>query len=139
MTNLTRIVTLTNGKKVANFSSPHEFKFEDGTILPAVSPEYAEKLKVNFHETDIGGGDILLDFSLSAHILIDIAYWQDMYLSGLVNVVYCPLPMMQALKERIVSDPHSLPSIESIKDSPFRSIRIEDRIKRLVSINKQCI
>ena len=66
------ITTLTNGKKVANFSSPHEFKFTDGSILPAVSDELAE------------------------------TYYD-------------------------------------LKNSPFRSVRIEDRIKKLVSIHKQCV
>jgi hypothetical protein len=48
-----QIVILSNGKRVANFSSPHEFKFVDGTILPAVSNEDAEKYKVDFIETEI--------------------------------------------------------------------------------------
>ena len=48
-----------------------------------------------------------------------------------LDVVFCPLPMIVALKEWYSENWLIL--------SPFRSIRIEDRIKKLVSIHKQCI
>ena len=55
------IITLSNGKKVANFSSPHPFTFTDGSVIPAVSKEESERLKVNFIETEHPdkSGDIL--------------------------------------------------------------------------------
>ena len=46
------IITLSNGKKVANFSSPHPFTFTDGSVIPAVSNEESERLKVTFIETE---------------------------------------------------------------------------------------
>jgi hypothetical protein len=125
------IITLSNGKRVANFSSPHSFKFEDGSVLPSQSPEIAEKLKVTFIETELhdGSGDVYLEFELSERVRIEMDRWMRVWKEHAVDVVYCPLPMITALKQ----EGYNLIS------SPFRSIRIEDRIKKLVSIHKQCI
>lgn len=123
------IITLTNGKRVANFSSPHEFKFEDGSVLKAVINCQAELLKVTFHERTADNGDTSLTFSLSDVVLSEVERWLNLYLAKQVDVVFCPLPMITALKE----------SGFNIKGSPFRSIRVEDRINKLISIYKQCI
>ncbi len=126
------IITLSNGKKVGNFSSPHEFIFEDGSILPAVTPEKAERLKVDFVETELNDkGDIELAFDLSLSVLWEMDKWMDIFKNKQVDVVFCPLPMIKALLN--TSDK------KDILRTPFRAIRIEDRIKKLVSINKQCI
>lgn len=126
-----QIVTLTNGKRVANFSSPHPFTFTDGTILPAVSDKESERLKVTFIEEFINRtGDIKLSFKLSEEILTDIGYWNNQHDLNHIDVVYCPLPMMTALKDW---------GVFNLELTPFRSIRIEDRINKLVSIDKQCI
>lgn len=122
-------VTLSNGKRVGNFSSPHPFIFEDGTVLPACSDYQADKLKVDFIEKEYEGGDIELDFRLSTEVKFEMLRWQNDYKLGKVDVVFCPLPMMTALKS----------SGYGIMKSPFRSIRMVDRIKKLVSITKQCI
>jgi hypothetical protein len=123
------IITLTNGKRVANFSSPHPFTFTDGSILPAVSNEDAKILSINFNETIHENGDVELEFELTQDVSFSIGYWMRRFENGEVDVVYCPLPMLVAMKN-IGFD---------IKKSPFRSIRIEDRINKLVSIDKQCI
>jgi hypothetical protein len=125
------IITLSNGKKVGNFSSPHPFIFEDGSILPAVSFEEAERLKVEFIETHLSKGDVMLDFEVSQDILDEMKKWMRLHATGQVDVVFCPLPMIHALKRRWDKD--------SLIYYPFRAIRIEDRIKKLVSIHKQCI
>lgn len=126
-----QIVTLSNGKKVANFSSPHDFKFTDGSILPAVVPELATLLQVTFIEDLHDNGDVMLSFDLSDVIINEMAWWNDCHLAGDVDVVFCPLPMITAIKESY--------GTLWIKASPFRAIRIEDRINKLVSIDKQCI
>lgn len=125
------IVTLSNGKRVANFSSPHSFTFEDGTVLPAVSKDEAERLKVTFIEKELTKrpGDIELSFDLSPELILEIQKWQLLWLVNDVDVVFCPLPMITAMKENGYG----------IEDTPFRSVRMEDRNKKLVSIHKQCI
>jgi len=123
------MIILSNGKRVANFSSPHPFEFTDGSILEAVSNEKAENLKITFHESVDTNGDVRLSFSLSVDVIKEVAIWQQMWNNNSIDVVFCPLPMITALRE----------SGYDLKFSPFRSIRVEDRIKKLVSIEKQCI
>jgi len=123
------IVTLSNGKKVANFSSPHPFTFEDGTVLPAVSEEISRSLSVDFIEKEDGDGDIHLSFWISLNCGIAVEKWEEKWRNKEVDIVFCPLPMITALK----ADDYNL------KNSPFRSIRVVDRISKLVSINKQCL
>ena len=123
------IVTLTNGKRVANFSSPHEFKFEDGSILHAIENEVSLKLSIKFIETEIGDGDIMLSFKSTPEVDSAIDFWIEAFEKGDVDVVFCPLPMITMLKEHGID----------LKSTPFRSIRITDRISKLVSINKQCL
>ena len=130
---MTTIVTLSNGKKVANFSSPHEFIFTDGSVLPKKSNKIAEDLKVDFIETDLGNGDIALDFSISMAVKSAMEHYLDLWTTKHVDVVFCPLPMITAIKQS------TWYGKDFLKNSPFRAIRIEDRILKLVSINKQCI
>lgn len=126
------IITLSNGKKVANFSSPHEFIFTDGSYLKRVPMEISDKLKVTFIEKDLGDGDISLRFDLSADLLAEVSEYMILWVKGEVDVVFCPLPMITAMKES-----KKIPF--TVKNSPFRSIRIENRLLKHVSIDKQCI
>lgn len=97
-------VRLTNGLVVGNFSSPHEFQFEDGSILPACSKERAEALSVEFKETVHDSGDIRyqnisLGFDLRDDVLA--AFTNDC--EGEVDIVLCALPMIKALQEKGLS------------------------------------
>jgi len=126
------IVTLSNGRKVGNFSSPHPFEFEDGNVLPAVSSEEAERLKVDFIEYQLNQkGDIKLEFAIGDAIRDEISKWLRLHVANKVDIVYCPLPMIKAMSNEFTE--------EFVLMSPFRTIRMVDRIKKLVSIEKQCI
>ena len=123
------IVELSNGKLVANFSSPHSFVFTDGVVLPAKSEEDSERLKVTFKEKLYANGDVELSFDLSEDVMNEIALYEFLYEQNEVHVVFCPLPMITSLKEKKYD----------LINSPFRAVRIEDRINKLVSIEKQCL
>ena len=126
------IVTLTNGKRVGNFSSPHPFTFEDGTVLPAVSDKKSIDLSVEFLEYDLNDkGDIELHFSLTSNVIREIKAWKIQHSLNKIDVVFCPLPMITALRH--------LWGKNLLIKSPFRAIRCTDRISKQVSINKQCI
>ena len=125
------IITLSNNKRVANFSSPHPFTFEDGSVLNAISNSESERLKVTFIEEELSGGDIKLSFKLSNDVKEEMDKFMDEFFLDNLDIVFCPLPMITALKEEFGED--------VLKSMPFRSIRVEDRIKKLVSIHKQCI
>lgn len=123
------IIKLSNGKLVANFSSPHPFTFTDDSVLPAKSNDEAERLKVTFIEKIDDDGDVELSFDLSDEVMNEIALYEWLHQQKQVDVVFCPLPMITALKGKGYN----------LKNSPFRSVRMEDRIKKLVSIEKQCL
>ncbi len=124
------VIQLTNGKNVANFSSPHPFTFEDGTVLPAKSNEEAQRLKVDFIEhkdPDAIEGysvDMQLTFELSDAVMEEIDKWERIAGDGHVDVVFCPLPMIKALRAMDYD----------VKASPFRCIRMMDRVKKTLSI-----
>lgn len=122
------MVTLSNGLRVANFSSPHPFTFTDGSVLPACTPEDAERLQVTFYEIQLTQTTCKLEFSLSSEVWKEMAHWQREQLKKHVDFVLVPLPMMQVLKEH-----HST---AWILKSPYRCIRMCDRIKKLVCIDK---
>lgn len=174
------IITLSNGKRVANFSSPHSFTFTDGSEIPAVDAEESVRLKVTFNEDIDEDGDVTLHFTLSDAVIEEMKYWMKLWENEKVDVVFCCLPMITALKDAMIeydnsyglwridkevayaegekfdvpppTGPKSLEGFKFIdeewmggfgytdlKHSPFRAIRMEDRIEKLISIEKQCI
>lgn len=126
------IITLSNGKRVGNFSSPHPFTFTDGSVLPPVSNDEANRLKIKFIEDVDEDGDVNLDFDLTDDVVDEMGVWMFLHKESKVDVVLCPLPMLTAMRSGMWSN-------WMIKKSPFRTIRMEDRIKKLVSIDKQCL
>ena len=128
-----KIITLSNGVKVANFSSPHAFTFTDGNVLPAVSAEEADRLKVTFIEDIDEDGDVSLTFDISNVVVREIMEIMEYYEQKVVDKVLIPLPLMTALKTVKGWDK------ADVKAAPFRCVRIEDRVKKLVSIEKWCI
>lgn len=128
------VIKLSNGKKVMNFSSPHDFTFTDGSVLPAVSDEESNRLKILFIESPVKEGmkgDIHLNFALTVeveHMMYELNH--DSF-NNRVDVVYCPLPMITAIRKDYGD--------EYLIKSPFRAIRMEDRIKKLVSIENQTL
>ena len=133
-----KVVRLSNQLIVGNFSSPHDFTFEDGTILPKVSDYDSIRLKVNFNETVVDDNlakkykTIMLDFTLSDEVIREMNVWHKMWQHNDVDIVLCPLPMIQALQQN--SD-----DLKSLLDGPFRAVRMKDRIKKTASINTFCI
>lgn len=125
------IITLSNGKRVANFSSPHPFAFEDGSILKAIDNSESERLKIIFIEEELENGDIKLSFKLSDDVKREMIEYYNLWFNNELEVAFCPLPMIVAIREEMGEN--------YLINSPFRSIRIEDRINKVISINKQCI
>ena len=137
-----KTVRLSNQLIVGNFSSPHSFTFEDGSVLDAVNDYDSERLKVIFNETNVDeksekiGHKIIkehktvsLDFSLTADVVEEMELWKKIWKHNDVDIVLCALPMIQALQKNIVNDDYH------ILDSPFRAVRLKDRIKKLASID----
>jgi len=134
-----KVIRLSNQLLVGNFSSPHSFTFEDGSVLPKVSDYDSERLKVNFNETIVNIGrtnppynvkTVSLDFTLSDEVRREMEIWEKMWKHNDVHIVLCPLPMIQALNKWRNENDESI----TLK-SPFRAVRMKDRIKKLSSID----
>ena len=122
--------------RVANFSSPHPFTFTDGTVVPAVEDDKARKCMLNVEETSIPQRNsrfrtVKLDWELSEYVADEIDYWYTFFAMRKVDVVIVPLPVMTALK--------GIWDEKKIMKSPFRVIRVEDRITKTIHIDKYCI
>ena len=141
------IVTLKNGLRVGNFSSPHDFTFDDGTILPAVSPKEAERLKVQFIEksrkekiNNVHIENIQLTFTVTDAILDEMYLWDKRFERQQVDIVLIPLPMLTALKAPDKpSGTENKWTLRGILESPFRCVRIEDRNNKVISSTKFCV
>jgi len=129
-----KVVRLSNQLLVGNFSSPHAFTFDDGTVLDAVSDYDSMRLKVNFNETVVDDNlakkykTIMLDFTLSDEVYREMEVWQKMWKHNDVDIVLCPLPMIQALTQEGYTSGWLI-------NSPFRAVRMKDRILKTVSCN----
>lgn len=129
-----RIRTLSNGLRVANFSSPHHFEFTDGTELPRVSKSTVERLSLKITEFPLQTRtmnqttvqDIRVEFNLTPEIRSEMRKWENLWTDNLVDVVIIPLPMLKAMQEENPTDNQTI----------FRCIRLASREDKIVEIDK---
>lgn len=128
------VTTLTNGVRVANFSSPHSFVFVDGKVLEACSKERSEKLALEAEEVSTMNptcwdqkGIPVKDISLTWKMTEAVARELDnLYASGGFDILIVPLPVMTAIK---AAKRHI---------GKARCIRTFDRNSKTVCIDKFC-
>ena len=129
-----RIKTLSNGLRVANFSSPHHFEFTDGTELPRVSKRTVDRLSLKVKETVLRSRtlnyttiqDISVDFTLTPEIRIEMILWQRIYNDNLVDIVIVPLPVLKAIQKEEYF----------FNQRVFRCIRLASREDKIIEIDK---
>lgn len=121
--------TLTNGLRVANFSSPHPFTFEDQTVLEACDIERSRALSLISEEilTPNPANDRVYDVNLSFKVdpvsMRQLGWLEE---QDDIDVVIVPLPVISALKAA------------GIPLGKARTIRSVDRVKKICSCNKFC-
>lgn len=128
------VVTLTTGLVVGNFSSPHEFKFTDGTVLPACSPERAKALELDTEEVETPSRDGRWTDIDIKFVMTDVVAGEllDAMASG-VDVVLVPLPVMTAIKQD-----RRFEAMVQYGTHPFRVIRVADRVTKAVHTDRFC-
>lgn len=133
------VVTLTNGLRVANFSSPHSFNFEDGSILEACTPDRvaAGALERTEEERPWGFFDrddivaVVPKFSLSEQVWnLIVELEQD----DKVDIVLIPFPVLEALRNARRENGKSL--LEEV--SKVGTICVKDRQTKTIYINRFC-
>lgn len=123
------VVTLSNGIRVANFSSPHDFKFVDGSVLPACTDQRAREMALESREVENENPyapitDIKLSWAMSDAVFSELARLKD---SDEFDVLLVPLPVMTALKEE-----------DELSPGKCRCIRMADRVNKLSHIDRFC-
>ena len=111
------IITLKNGIRIGNFSSPHTFTFKDGSVLPACSKERALDLMLNAAEVEeqnrpsdknYSWTDIQLKYSLSDRV--EEALKEALQFDGeeerQFDVLLVPFPVLTSIHEafRLMDD-----------------------------------
>lgn len=138
------MVVLSNGLRVANFSSPHSFVFTDGRILNAVSEYDSLALSMEPRENIIdmsrGYKTIAIRFTITEAVRNEVMRYHNMWLNGHVDVVIVPRPLIDALTAHGHLWGYGWASTELyLLNSPFRTCRVADRISKIIEIDKFCI
>lgn len=122
------VVVLKNGVRIANFSSPHPFVFDDGTELPACDPERSRKLLLQADEQKRVSPsglwmDVELQFRLTAPVTEAL---NELEADDAVDIVLVPLPVLQAMKSY------------GKKIGKCRVCRVADRVSKVICANVFC-
>jgi hypothetical protein len=121
-------IQLENGLRVGNLSSPHPFKFDDGSVLDAVSAEDSKRLSadpVEEKSSNQGGWtDVKLSFSLSAELTAEIS---RVNADPDVDIVLVSMPTMTAIKAA------------GMEIGKCRVVRLVDRATKIVSSSEFCV
>lgn len=134
------IIRLANGLCVANFSSPHPFKFVTGEELPACDAETSRRLLLEAVEETSSSpcgrwSDIDLTFRMSAAVeqaLVDLADREE------IDVVLVPLPVLTAIKtvNTAVNDGAQKAWDRVVQKA--RVIRVADRVSKTIYGDRFC-
>lgn len=150
------IVTLTNGLRVGNFSSPHVFNFTDGSELGACHPDRVKTSMLDSIEREtvqtIRGIDVHnveLEFALSDSVkkLIQDVFW-TWRKEDHVDIVLVPFPVLKAMTDasceyrvgiRYPDDSVLGFNPKAADEHPFRVIRSADRQTKAIHIDRFCL
>lgn len=118
-------ITLKNGLRVMNFSSPHPFTFTDGSILAAVDADTARNLMLDAVEIEHSNGkwvDVELVFKLNdaVNAAINAAQASD------IDIVLVPLPVLSAVKAA------------GLPIGKLRVCRVADRVNKTIWVDRFC-
>lgn len=131
----TRIITLTNGVKIASFNNNTGLIFEDGQKLDAMTADEFKKLKVNYHtatsakDSSKNSHDVRVVYFLSPYQLDAVEHYKKLYQNGEVDVVLAPIQFMTALIQAGWTT-------EDLKNSPFRTAYYENKTHKIIAISK---
>jgi len=122
-------ITLVNGLTVINFSSPHVFKFDDGSVLPACDKGWSDRYSLD--KSDISVKSACGRFDVAS---VSFGMYKDtrnMLISACksADIVIIPLPML-----------------DIVLDNGFRFDKCQnaytcflvDRVNKIVSSTKFC-
>ena len=128
-------LTLSNGLRVANFSSPHPFNFVDGSVLPAVDVERCSALSMGrekdvvvpwpnaLHAVNAEIVAVTPVFTLTPAVEAALEELQE---SWDVDIVMVPFPLLQLLRDQNLL----------ARFNKCATVIMEDRVTKAASITK---
>ena len=125
------VVTLTNGIRVANFSSPHPFNFTDGTVCPSCEVDRVKAGSLDREDVEApfpglpGVVAVIPKFKLNAVLREELRQLQS---DTGVDVVLVPFPVLEAIREDGLYD-------ELTKSA---TICVADRLTKAIFIDRFC-
>jgi len=125
------VVNLSNRLRVANFSSPHPFQFEDGSVLPACTPLRAEMGTLGAREETAvfpGLPDVLAVhpiFWLTQTIIDELTRLEE---DDDIDLVIVPRPVIECLQDGDLLDTFS----------KVATIRVKNRVTKEIFCDKFC-
>ena len=137
-------VKLSNGLTVANFSSPHSFKFTTGEILKECNPKWSREMSLGIKESkkqmNLKDGtkswtDVLLTIDIPKNVLYNLATLVEL---ESIDIVIVPLMVLNAIKS-IDDDKWEQENLKKIILSKCRTVRIADRVTKEIYPDKFCI
>ena len=128
------VVSLSNGLRVMNFSSPHPFTFEDGTVLPACDEARSRALSMDREDEESAWAGPLFNvtgkvaavkpvFRLNAETLAALVDGEE---SWDVDIVMVPFPLLQAVRAEGYD----------AKFAKIATVIMADRITKAAAIDK---
>ena len=125
------VITLNNGITIANWSSPHEFKFTTGEVLPACTPERVNAMSIDIDETVVSNkkwDDIKIKTSIPDVVQDDLKILQD---DEDIDIILVPFMVQSAMK--------SLLRMRYPYFFKLRVIRVADRVTKEIYPDRFCI
>lgn len=128
------VVTLLNGLHVANFSSPHPFRFTDGIVLAPCEASRTEALALKAVEetyeeiiNNVKVTNIVMQWTMPDFVYESLHCLQR---DPSIDIVLIPLPVMECIRRR--GDLHDVLS-------KARVVRMADRITKTIHCDRFCV
>ena len=123
-------VRLENGLVVANFSSPHPFTFDDGSVLPGCDPARVEAMSLRRVDREEPDGlrpivNVVSGFDLTNAVREAVEDIQQEWPGGGIDVVLIPFPMRDPLLRWLGAE-------DLTQAEPFRLCLLKDRQTKVV-------
>jgi len=134
-------IKLDNGIRIANFSSPHSFRFNTGEELPACSAVRAKSLMLKAEECEFthpkGWTDIALSFRMTVEVWHEL---QALVAREDIDVLLVPFPVITAMRDHMASfapDPFEAQRNDQMR-AKVRTIRSADRVTKTIYSDRFC-
>ena len=131
-------IKLNNGLTVMNFSSPHNYTFHTGEVLPACSDDVAQKYKLDSDHTLYDRGvysDVLIKYDISNE-MCDVLIKANDY-DG-IDIILVPYPVLDAWSAMIRNlDDDYLRYLERVL-LKIRTCKLDDRVTKVIKSNEFC-